>query len=64
MCAPRAACPRRLEPHAMSLLLLPELVPPTLEELAPKPDEDALLKQREVAHKDSVSVMFRRRPPC
>ena len=57
-----AAGPRRLKPRAMSLLLLPELVPPTLEELAPKPDEDAWLKEREAALKVSVSMVPRCRP--
>lgn len=54
--APRAA-PRRLEECSMSFLL-PELVPPTLEELAPKPEEDATLKQRELALKLSVRVLW------
>ncbi len=34
--------------------LLPKLVPATLEELAPKPDEDATLRQRELALKVTV----------
>ena len=34
--------------------LLPKLAPATLEELAPKPDEDATLRQRELALRATV----------